>query len=54
MRNKINTIYESVLDDWTPDKDKSQSRELQKASQDSAYIPGQGVPYEKFFIRVRI
>ena len=42
----IKKIYESVLDDWTPEKDKSQSNELRKSSQESTYIPGEGEPYD--------
>lgn len=47
-------IYESVLDDWTPDKNKSQSQELRKTSQNDTYIPGEGAPYDKFLTRIRI
>ena len=50
----IKKIYESVLDDWAPEKDKSQSNELRKSSQELTYIPGEGEPYEKFSVRVRI
>ena len=37
-----------------PEKDKRQSNELRKSSQESIYIPGEGEPYENFYVRVRI
>lgn len=46
-------IYESILDDMVEDE-RNKSDELRRATQHTASVPGEGQPYDNFFVRVRI